>query len=90
MARFKNGVSYYTRAEATVRIGFPEGQTSCKWCDFCRLEVMQLERYRCMLTHHVVYDPFAPTLPDDCPFEILNDFENNNKKMEVETDDIDS
>lgn len=89
MARFKNGVSYYTMAKAEIKMGFPEGQVCCHWCDFCKPEPA-LDRFRCMHSWRMIYDPFWMGLPEGCIWTIVNDFENKNIKMEVETDDVDS
>lgn len=70
---FKNGVSWYAIGTTMVKVGFPEGQMSCRWCEFCKPETA-FDRARCQLTWHMVYDPNASGLPEFCPLEIQNDY----------------
>ena len=69
---FKNGISFYTHACANIVIHFPENKIKCQYCRFCRSE-NDLKRFWCRLTEKMIYDPFAPGLPDECPFEILEE-----------------
>lgn len=71
-ALFKNGVRWYTTATATVKVGFPEGKVCCQWCRFCKAETA-MNRYKCLLTERMVYDPFYMGLPDGCPLSIDTD-----------------
>ena len=54
----KNGVSYYTTGTATIHVFFPEDQTVCRWCRFCRSDT-PLNRYWCRLTGDMIYDPMT-------------------------------
>lgn len=66
---FKNGVRWYQMAHAEIKMGFPEGQVCCRWCDFCKPETA-LDRYRCMISWRMIYDPYAPYLPEGCIWEL--------------------
>lgn len=68
-ALFKNGVRWYTTASAEIKVCFPEGQVCCQWCKFCKPETA-LNRFKCILTDRMIYDPFIYGLPDGCPLYI--------------------
>ena len=58
-------VSYYTKAKATIEVGFPEDRTVCQWCQFCRNED-SLKRWKCLLTHEYLVYPFL-SVGNQCP-----------------------
>lgn len=65
MARFDNGVSYFT--EGTVTLFFPEDLTVCRWCPLLYNDY-NLSRAKCLRTGEII------PAPDDmrgqfCPIE---------------------
>ena len=77
MAKFDKGVSYYTFAEATIAVGFPEDEVKCKWCKFLR-HYDNLDRDRCALTEDILYSRELRGF--NCPLVILNDVETEELK----------
>lgn len=71
MARFDKGVAWYTSGQAIVPVHFPEDQTICRYCQFCRSEA-ELNRYWCRLTNRIIYS-INNSLPEFCPIQ----FEDN-------------
>ena len=65
---FESGVRFYTTGVAQVKISFPEGETSCNWCPFCRAEE-SLRRYWCRLTNEMLYNPYAGR-GENCPVRL--------------------
>ena len=63
---FKSGVQWFTKGTATIPIFFPEDKVRCQYCPFCRAE-SDLKRYWCRLTNQMIYNPYVPELPDNCP-----------------------
>lgn len=53
---FEHGVKKYTRLAAVIEVYFPEDQTICRWCPFCRHEDSP-ERHWCRLTNEMIYNP---------------------------------
>ena len=64
--RFDKGVGFYTTAEVTVQVHFPENDVSCQWCRFLRYD-RGLDRYYCGLTDMLLYSKL--TVPEYCPLE---------------------
>jgi hypothetical protein len=64
MGRFDRGVRYYTKAELTMTIGFPEDDIRCQWCPMLSWND-SLKIGRCRATDKVIYSPFW--LSPDCP-----------------------
>ena len=56
-----NGCTEYTRGTLTAYVAMPT--KACKHCDFCRRE--DGIRFRCMMTHYLVYD--LDGIHDRCP-----------------------
>ena len=77
MPKFDRGVSYYTFAETTIQIGFPEDEVKCKWCPFIR-HYDGLNRDRCELTNEILFS--TELIGCNCPLTILN----NVKAEEIE------
>ena len=67
MKRFDSGVSWYSKGKATINISFPEGDTCCKWCPYCRSE-SDLGRFWCRLTNEMLFG-VEYTLGNKCPIE---------------------
>ena len=72
MGKFDKGVRFYTFAETTIQIGFPEDEVKCKWCKFLK-HYDNLDRDRCVLTEDILYTRELRGL--NCPLVILNDVE---------------
>lgn len=72
----KSQVTYYTTGTAEVDIHFPEDDTRCVWCPFCRDE-QSLRRYWCRLTNRVVTNPDAFGLPMFCPIKFNEEVKEN-------------
>ena len=53
MGRFDKGVSYYTDAEVTLQVHFPEDEVKCKWCPFIK-HYDSMDRDRCSLTNEIL------------------------------------
>ena len=70
MGKFDNGVSFYTFAETTIQIGFPEEDVKCKWCPFIK-HYDSLGRDKCALTNDILYS--KELRGHNCPLTILND-----------------
>ena len=70
MGKFDSGVSYYTFADLSMQIGFPEDDVKCKWCRFLR-HYDNLDRDKCALTDDILYS--RELIGHNCPLVILND-----------------
>lgn len=68
MKRFDGGVRFYTRAQATVTVNFPENAVCCEYCLFYH----RASRY-CGLDRNII--PFRPdrTVGDGCPLELIEE-----------------
>lgn len=65
-ASMQGGVKWYMTGEARVKIYFPEGETTCKWCwPFLRVD-NELHRCRCKLTGESIPDP-QHEIGQQCP-----------------------
>ena len=53
MGRFDKGVSYYTTAEVTIEVSFPEDEIKCKWCPLLK-HYDSIDRDRCQLTDEIL------------------------------------
>ena len=71
---FKQGVRYYSKGILQLEVAFPEGDVRCQWCPFCVAE-KSLGRWWCKAKNWMVYDPYAPGLPDFCPIRLMDTFE---------------
>jgi len=69
---FSRGVAYFVKGVAHVSVSFPEGVIKCHYCPYCYCE-SDLKRYRCRLTHTMLYNPFVEGLPEECPIEITGE-----------------
>ena len=67
---FDRGVSYYTIADLSIQIGFPEDEVKCKWCRFIR-QYDSLDRDKCSLTEEILYSKEIRGI--HCPLVILNE-----------------
>ena len=70
MGKFDKGVMFYTFAEATIQIGFPEDEVKCKWCPFIK-HYDSLDRDKCGLTEDILFT--REIRGHNCPLTILND-----------------
>ena len=70
MGKFDRGVSYYTFADLSMQIGFPEDDVKCKWCRFLR-HYDNLDRDKCALTDDILYS--RELIGHNCTLVILND-----------------
>lgn len=70
---FKNGVSWYTEAQA--KIFFPEGQVSCRYCPI--LETYS--RNQCRLTGEYLAD--TRTIGYMCPLKFIEKQEAENEQQ---------
>ena len=70
MAKFDKGVSYYTFADLSMQIGFPEDEVKCKWCQFLR-HYDNIDRDKCAITDDILYSRELRGF--NCPLVILND-----------------
>lgn len=66
MARFDNGISYYTTGTAVIKVSFPENATACQYCRFCRADEA-LKRYWCRLTDEIIVNPYSLYRGAKCP-----------------------
>ena len=69
---FKNGVLWFTKGTANIQVNFPEDKVMCQYCPFCRSE-NDLKRFWCRLTNTMIYNPFIPELPENCPVEFTGE-----------------
>lgn len=69
MGRFDRGVSYYTFADLSMQIGFPEDEVKCKWCRFLK-HYDSMNRDKCGLTDDILYS--TELIGHNCPLVILN------------------
>lgn len=63
------GVSYYTKGVATIDVFFPEGNTTCRYCQFCYDPKDELKRWKCRLTGEYIYTPMV-CVGEKCPVKI--------------------
>lgn len=70
MGRFDKGVSYYTIADLSMQISFPEDSVCCKWCRFLR-HYDGIDRDKCALTEDILYSRELRGI--NCPLVIIND-----------------
>lgn len=68
--KFDKGVAYYTIADLSMQIGFPEDEVKCAWCRFLR-HYDNLDRDKCALTEDILYTRELRGI--NCPLVILND-----------------
>ena len=66
MARFDNGIDYYTTGIAHVVVNFPENVTACCYCSFCYAEE-SLKRHKCRLTGEIIVNPYNLYRGANCP-----------------------
>ena len=76
---FPRGVSYFTEGVISLEIHFPESSVKCQHCPFCRSE-SDLNRFWCRLTSEMIYNPFAPELPEFCPVELTGEIRGTKPK----------
>lgn len=77
MGRFDKGVSYYTTAEVTLQVNFPEDDIKCKWCPMLK-HYDSMDRDRCQLTNEILVS--REIIGSKCPLTIMN--ENESKGVE--------
>ena len=77
MARFDNGIAWYTIGRVNLRIAFPEGEVKCKWCPHLRADEAN-GRHFCRLTGSIVYS--KEIIADDCPIEFTGETVGKEKK----------
>lgn len=70
MARFDNGVRWYTTGALNVTVHFPEDAVMCKYCPFLRADANGA-RYKCVITGNIL--PGIEYRPEYCPVEIRRD-----------------
>ena len=66
---FDRGVSYYTIADLTMQIGFPEDSVCCRWCPFLR-HYDSMDRDKCGITEDILYS--KEIRGHNCPLVIIN------------------
>ena len=66
---FSQGVSYYTLAKGEITVSFPEDQTVCQWCPYCRNED-SLRRWKCLITGEYLVYPFV-SVGNECPLTLI-------------------
>lgn len=76
MAGLVRGITYYTAAEANIKVFFPEDKTVCQYCRYVRNED-SLKRWKCLLTDEYLVYPFNG-VGNNCPLKITERTENNN------------
>ena len=69
MGRFDKGVTFYTFAEVTVQLAFPEDEVKCKWCPFLK-HYDGIDRDRCERTNEIIFS--REFIGMKCPLTILN------------------
>ena len=69
MGRFDKGVSYYTFADLSIQIGFPEDEVKCKWCRFLK-HYDSMNRDKCGINDEIIYS--TELIGQNCPLVILN------------------
>lgn len=69
MGKFDRGVSYYTIADLSMQISFPEDEVKCKWCRFIK-HYDGMNRDKCGLTDDILYSTELRGL--NCPLVIIN------------------
>ena len=70
MAKFDKGVSYYTFADLSMQISFPEEEVKCKWCPFLR-HYDSIDRDKCGITEDILYSRDLRGV--HCPLVIINE-----------------
>jgi len=70
MAKFDKGVSYYTFADLSMQISFPEDEIKCKWCPFLR-HYDSIDRDKCGITEDILYSRDLRGV--HCPLVIINE-----------------
>lgn len=70
--KFDKGVLFYTFAEATIQISFPEDEVCCHWCPFIK-HYDGLDRDKCSLTEDILFS--KETRGRNCPLVIINSVE---------------
>ena len=66
MARFDNGILWYTTAIAHIAVHFPEDDIKCRWCPHLRSDEAN-GRHFCRLTSDIVYS--TEIIAETCPLE---------------------
>ena len=66
MKTFKNGVSYYTTATLTDKVGFPEDDVCCGWCKYLG-KIRSLDRFFCRVNSMTIYN--INNLSEECPLK---------------------
>ena len=77
MGRFDRGVKFYTVAECTIQVNFPEDAVQCQWCPFIR-HYDGLNRDKCSLTEEILISREIIGLK--CPLTIINDVKTEDLK----------
>lgn len=65
---FEQGVSWYAHGRMEIDVYFPEGNTTCQWCPFCRNED-SLKRWKCLITGEYLMYPFT-SRGNKCPLKL--------------------
>lgn len=65
--KFPNGVGWYTKGVATVKVYFPENKVACRYCKFM-VNDPGCSRTKCFLTEEILVDPKDWT-GNKCPLE---------------------
>ncbi len=78
VARFDNGISWYTVGSVSLKIAFPEDDIKCKWCPHLRADEAN-GRHFCRLTGSVLYS--INILADDCPIDSFVETKKENKDV---------
>lgn len=67
---FDGGVSYYTVADLSLQVHFPEDEVKCKWCPFLR-HYDGLDRDKCQLTEEILVSKEITGVR--CPLVVINE-----------------
>ncbi|MBC8547245.1 hypothetical protein H8711_09945 [Clostridiaceae bacterium NSJ-31] len=65
----KNGASYYTDAELTITIHFPEDKVCCLYCPLCVKDPDNYGRMICFETREILFYP-SVTIGSNCAIKM--------------------
>ncbi|WP_099206197.1 hypothetical protein [Scatolibacter rhodanostii] len=68
---FERGIKYYTKAEGSIKVNFPEDKTVCQYCPYARNED-SLKRWKCLLTGELLLYPFL-SIGNECPLKLIDE-----------------
>lgn len=71
----KNGVSYYTKADVTMTISFPEDRVCCRYCPLCVKDPDNYGRLVCFESREILVYPDV-TIGANCKIRLKGDQDN--------------